>query len=250
MKRLFSVIFSVILLLSVMAPAVSATEQPQYIWDKAELLSTYEESSLSQKASILMSKYGMDIVILTVDSIGAKTPQSYSEDFYDSMGYADNGILLLLSMEERDWYICTTGQAMDIFTKKGIDRMGDEFVPYLSDGDYYTGFVTFLNLIPDYSDAYNNGTPVGEEFDPIFLFVSLGIGLVVGLIAILIMRSSMNTAKQRSSATEYVKSGSFDLHLQQDFFLYSRVSKTARSSSSSGSRSGGGRSHGGGGGKF
>jgi len=249
MKRVFSVIFSVILLLSVMAPAVSATEQTQYIWDKAGLLSTYEESSLSQKTSILVSKYGMDIVILTVDSMGAKTSRSYAEDFYDSMGYADDGILLLLSMEERDWYICTTGRAMDIFTKKGIDRMGDEIVPYLSDGDYYTGFITFLNLIPDYSDAYNSGTPVGEEFDPIFLFVSLGIGLVVGLIVILIMRSSMNTAKQRSSATEYVKSGTFNLHLQQDFFLYSRVSKTAKSSSS-GSRSGGGRSHGGGGGKF
>lgn len=250
MKKIFSVIFSVILLLSVMAPAVSATEQTQYIWDKAGLLSTYEESSLSQKACILVSKYGMDIVILTVDSIGAKTPRGYAEDFYDSTGYADDGILLLLSMEERDWYICTTGRAMDIFTKKGIDRMGDEFVPYLSDGDYYTAFFTFLNLIPDYFDAYNSGTPVGEEFDSGIVIISIVIGLLAGLITVFVMRSGMNTAKQRPSATEYVKSGSFDLHQQQDFFLYSRVSKTAKSTNSSGSRSGGGRSHGGGGGKF
>ena len=250
MKKVCSVIICLLLICTLAAPA-SANTPTQYIWDKAGLLSTYEESSLSQKTSILVSKYGMDMVILTVDSIGAKTPRSYAEDFYDSMGYADDGILLLLSMEERDWYICTTGRAMEIFTEKGIDRMGDEIVPHLSDGDYYTGFVTFLNLIPDYSDAYNSGTPVGEEFDPTVILVSLGIGLLAGFITVLVMRNGMNTAKQRHSATEYVKNGTFNLHLHQDFFLYSQVRKTAKSSSSSGGRNGGGgRSHGGGGGKF
>jgi uncharacterized protein len=250
MKKVFSVIIC-LLLICTLAASASANTTSQYIWDEAGLLSTYEESSLSQTASILVSKYGMDMVIVTTNSTNGKSPQAYAEDFYDSTGYADDGILLLLSMEERDWYICTTGLAMEIFTENGIDRMGDEMIPHLSDGDYYTGFVTFLNLIPDYFDAYHNGTPVGEEFDPSVILISLGIGLLVALITVWVMRSSMNTAKQCHSATEYVKNGTFDLHLQQDFFLYSRVSKTAKSNNSSGGRSGGGgRSHGGGGGKF
>ena len=250
MKKILSVILSAVLVFSLLTMGVSAVEDTQYIWDKAQLLTSTEASRLSENATRLAAKYNMDVVILTVDSIGSATPKSYAENFYDSMGYADDGILLLLSMEERDWYICTTGRAMEIFTKKGIDRMGDEFVPYLSEGDYYTGFVTFLGLIPDYIRAFEEGTAVGEEFDFTGLLISLALGVIVALITVVIMRSGMNTAKQRRSATEYVKAGSFDLHQHMDFFLYSRVSKTAKSSSSSGSRSGGGRSHGGGGGKF
>lgn len=250
MKKLIFAILSLVLLVSLAATPVFADENTRYIWDRAELLNTYEASKLSKAAAQLAAGYNMDVVILTVDSIGSKTPKRYAEDFYDSMGYADDGILLLLSMEERDWYVCTTGRAMEIFTKKGIDRMGDEFVPYLSSGDYYTGFLTFLDLIPDYIRSYEEGTAVGEEFDPTTLLISLAVGVVVALITVSIMKSSMNTTKQQRSATEYVKNGSFDLHHRLDLFLYSRVSKTAKSSSSSGGRSGGGRSHGGGGGKF
>lgn len=250
MKRVISVIFCLLLLISTVAVSVSADAPTQYIWDQAELLTQGEITKLSQEAKRLGAEYGMDVVIVTTDSTYGKSPRAYAEDFYDSTGYADDGILLLLSMEERDWYICTTGRAVEIFTSKGIDRMGDEFVPYLSEGDYYFGFLTFLDLIPDYVAAHSEGTAIGEEFDPTILLVSLVIGVVVALIAVSIMRSGMNTAKQRRSATEYVKNGSFNLHLHQDFFLYSRVSKTQKSSSSSGGRSGGGRSHGGGGGKF
>lgn len=251
MKKIFSVIFSLLLLISILAVSVSASTSTQYIWDQAALLDQGESTKLSQEAKRLSTEYAMDVVIVTTDSTYGKSPRTYAKKFYDSMGFSNDGILFLLSMEERDWYICTTGRAMDIFTEKGIDRMGDEIVPHLSDGDYYLGFLTFLDLIPDYVEAHNAGTAIGEEFDPIFLFVSLGIGLLAGLITVLIMRSGMNTAKQRHGATEYVKHGTFDLHLCRDFFLYSRVHKTQKSNSISGGRSGGGgRSHGGGGGKF
>lgn len=252
MKRVFSAIFCLFLLISTLAVSASANAQTQYICDQAELLDRSEIARLSQEAKSLRSQYGLDVVIVTTDSTYGSSPRAYAEDFYDSMGYADNGILFLLSMEERDWYICTSGRARDIFSSKGIDRMGDEIVPHLSDGDYYSGFLTFLDLIPSYIEAYNEGIAPEAKFDLTLLLVSLGIGLLVGLIAILIMRSGMATARQRHGATEYVKQGTFDLRLRQDFFLYSRVHKAARSNSNGpgGRGGGGGRSHGGGGGKF
>lgn len=276
MKRVLSV-----LLVFVFVPLLLIPVQASYIGaqiiDSADLLSDQEMIELESKADSLMVQYGMDVVILTVDSLDGQSAQNKADNFYDENGYGDNGVLFLLAMEEREWYISTCGDAIYALTDYGIQQVGFVMVPYLSEGDYYGAFEVFLEELPIYFDALENGKPVdgyadysgdyyhGDREEIIdyevdsgpSILLSLLIGVAAAGITVLIMRSQMNTKKPQRSAGDYLIQDSYHLHTMQDLFLYSRVNKTRRQESSSGSgggssvhRSSGGRSHGGGGGRF
>lgn len=287
MKRKFTLLILCIgLLLSIAVPG-NAESEPPYIIDNAYLLLREEETSLEEKAQTLRQEYGMDIVIVTVESLDGATPQDYADDYFDENGYGygpdRSGVLLLLSMEERDWYISTSGDAIYALTDYGIQQSMELPLTYLSHDGYYLGFDTWLDALPTYFDAYRNGAPIdgyaddsgdyyhGDQESVVYyeekhspnLFLAMGLGLFFALLAMLGMLAAMNTKRQKYSAGDYLQAGSYRLRTQQDFFLYSNVSKTARPSESSGSSghssSGGGssvhhsssgRSHGGGGGKF
>lgn len=252
MKKLLATLLCLVCLLCLSTTALASNDLPSII-DEAGLSTQTQALSLETQAKSLQRTQGFDIVILTVQSTQGRTPRQYAESYYDRQGYADDGILLLISMEERDWYICTTGKCQDIFTSYGIDQLGESIVSYLSEEDYFYGFQIFLSKIPVYCDAYDRGEPIDRTLGISHVLIALCIGAAIGGITIAIMRSAMNTAKAKPSATEYVKQGSFRPYGNFDMYLYSRITKRRRQSSSSGSHGGGGgggRSHGGGGGKF
>lgn len=254
MKKLLATLLCLVCLLCLSTTALASNDLPSII-DEAGLLTQTQALSLETQEKSLRKTHGFnfDIVILTVESTQGRSPRQYAESYYDRQGYADDGILLLISMEERDWYICTTGKCQDIFTSYGIDQLGDRIVPYLSEGEYYHAFRTFIEQIPHYCEAYAQGKPIDRTIGVSHVLIALCIGAAIGGITIAIMRSAMNTAKPKPSATEYVKQGSFRPYGNFDMYLYSRITKRRRQSSSSGSHGGGGggsRSHSGGGGKF
>ena len=169
MKILKKVFLSGLACLSLIVPLSAGAEGklndadlPRVV-DEADLLSDSEEKELAGKIEDLTDKYDFDIVIVTADTINGETPMAYADDYYDYNGYgagADNdGILLLLSMEDRDWWISTTGYGIDAFTDYGIDVIGDEIVPDLSNGDYYSAFTEFIDLTDDFLAEAEKGTP-------------------------------------------------------------------------------------------
>lgn len=62
----------------------------------------------------------------------------------------------------------------------------------------------------------------------IFWAVVLGVGLLVGLITILIMRSGMKTAVFQRGAQNYIDGDSYHLHICRDIFLYSNVTRVRK----------------------
>lgn len=274
MKKIFAWILSALLVLSLPVFVLAAeTELPKVI-DDAALLTSEEEASLAETVEVLTDTYGMDIVILTVPSLNGMSAQQYADDYYDDHGYADDGILLLLAMEEREWYFSTCGDAIFVFTDYGVDRMGETILPYLSSGDYYLAFAVWLETLPEYFDSFLREEPVDspeyyrpdnrddvvyydqdyKETSSVNFFVAPLVGVIAAAITILIMRGQMNTARRQGGAAEYMKQNSYRLTVQRDIFLYSQISKTPKpknNSTSGGGSSvhmgGGGRSHGGGG---
>lgn len=283
MKKVISIFILALILLSLALPAYATDPEAPWVVDNGELLSSDEEAVLTRKIQTLRSELELEIVIVTTDGTGSKNVQEYADDFYDRNGYGygddDSGILLLIDMESREWYMSTCGEAIYIFTDYGLDCLGDEILPYLSSGYYYDAFDLWLDALPGYVKAYNGNAPIdgwakpddyyspyGEEVyyydDHVGIRIqpfpiALVIGLVAALIAILVMRSRMNTAKLQSGAVNYMKEGSFHLRQHSDRFLYSRVSKRPRpkqnthhGGGSSVHRSSGGGHHGGRGGRF
>lgn len=282
-KRRFVFFMCLLLLFSLAANAFAQESTLPLVIDGARLLDSIQEQSLEESAKALRDRYQMDVVILTLNSLDGKTPQEYADDFYDYYGYGigekKSGMLFLLSMQERDWYISTCGDAIYALTDYGIQQVGNAAVEYLSQGDYYSAFVVYLNTLESYLRAFQNGSPIdgyadysgsyyhGDREHVVYynqpytpnLMISIGVGLLISTITLLCMRGAMNTKRVQRSASEYMVAGSYNLRTQRDIFLYSRVSKTRRESDSGGHGGGGGssvhhssggHSHGGGGGKF
>ncbi len=267
MKKKTVVISFVLLFCIMLALPVHAAEHPSRVVDRADLLTQREETDLLNVLDEISERQQVDIVVVTVDSLNGKSAMAYADDFYDDNGYgfgADHdGILLLVSMEKRDYWITTTGYGISAFTDAGIDYMEEMFVPALSDGAYARAFETYAELCDDFLTQAKTGRPYDRgnlPKAPFNVFGSIVISLIVGfVIAFLVMNTMKNelkTVRAQVAANNYVKKNSLNVTVKRDLFLYSTMRRTPRpknTSSGGGSRthsSSSGRSHGGGGGKF
>ncbi|MDE7417859.1 MAG: TPM domain-containing protein [Lachnospiraceae bacterium] len=258
-------------------PACAAGELPRLV-DGADLLSDSEESDLSDLLDGISERQQVDVVVVTVNSMEGETAVVYADDFYDYNGYGfgdkRDGILLLISMEERDWCISTRGYGITAFTDAGQEYISEQFVSDLSAGDYAEAFTNFAKLCDDFITQAKTGEPYDVNnlppgsFEPVWgLLTALAIAFVISLIVTGFMKGQLKSVHSQFAADNYIKQGSMQLTKKNDLFLYKHVDRrkkpennssnnsnhSNRSSSSGGSRthrSSSGATHGGSRGKF
>lgn len=267
-KRIGMILFTLLICLAMSFPVLAAGNLPRLV-DDADLLTNSEESELLALLDEISERQKVDVVVVTVDSLDGYSPMEYADDFYDYNGYgfgADaDGILLLISMEDRDWYISTCGYGITAFTDAGLDYIADAFLSDLSDGEYLDAFRTYAELCDAFISQANTGNPydidnMPKEPFPVMtaLGISFGIGIVLALIITGIMAAQLKSVRKQAAAGEYIKKDSMKVTDSKDLFLYKHTERHARpKESSSGSHGGSsthhsssGRSHGGSGGKF
>lgn len=248
-----------LLLCLLLVQTVSAASTDSLV-DEANLLSEKQEASLEEQLEELGEKYQVDVVIVTTDTLYGKSPRVYADDYYDTHGYGDDGVLLLVSMEDNDWYISTCGYGITAFTDAGIEYIGEQITAYLSDGKYAAAFEEFIDQCDDFlnqaktGEPYDTGNlPKGDfPWGSSILFAVVA-GLVVAVIVIICLKGQLKSVRREDSAANYVRPGSLQLTGSGDIFLYHTVSRREKPQQSSGSSthtSSSGRSHGGRGGKF
>ena len=272
LKRVTAVLFSFLFFFCLITP-VSA-QITSAVNDEAGLLLSDEIRSLEEIAAQLKDRYDIQAVVLTVNSLNGFHAQDYADNYYDNAGYSDNGVIFLLAMAEREWYISTSGTVIYALTDYSIQKIGEGSVSYFAEEMWYDGFSYFLYALPAYLEDLEDGTPIDgyadysgdyyhgdqdeilyykEEFTPSFL-LSLLCGMIISGIVVLIMRLCMSTKRPQRCASAYIKEGSWKLTQHRDVFLYSNVSKVRKQENNGGGssthRSSSGRRHGGGGGKF
>ena len=106
---LLSVLWIFILVFPVMASEIPEERQKPLLVDEAGLLTEEESSALLNKLEDISRRYENEVGIVTVNSLEGKTAEAYADDYYDYNGYGygenDDGLLLLISMGEREWAI-------------------------------------------------------------------------------------------------------------------------------------------------
>lgn len=241
-------------------------ETPRVI-DNAEVLSESDEVLLENELLSLKKRYNMDYVILTVLSTDGKSMRDFADDYYDYNGYGEDfsnrdGVILVLNfVENREAYISTRGDAIEVFTDYGIEKIFDEIVPFLSDGKYTDALEKYVSLCDEYSYSYKSGNPVDiNEKKDFNLFasvlISLAVGFAIALITLLIWKNNLKSVRPKVHADDYYADGTLDVSRSRDVFLYSnviRVRKSEDSPSEGGSSthtSSSGATHGGGGRSF
>ena len=249
MKKLFS-LFLVVLLCISLAVCAFAADNTGFVYDDAGLLTESETAALTKKLAEVSRQYEAQIIVHTVSSVPYGDVDRYLEDWYDSnlFGYgADrDGVLLLLCMDTRDYRILSNGYAGYAIDPATIDAIGEAIVSDLSDGEYYDAFEAFAEECAYYLDGYINGFPFDFGKNAIICLI---IGVVISMIVSAVLKGQLKSVRKQDAAGNYVRSGSMNVTVHNDFFLYRTVSRSKKESSSSRS-SGGGSSRSTGGGKF
>jgi len=154
MKKRFNLLLIILLFVSFMPLSVYGETAAEYerqlprLVDAAGLLTEEQAERLTEKLDEVSERQNFDVIIVTVDSLGGYTATEYADDTFDyngfGMGETKDGILLLISMEERDWAISTHGYGITVFTDAGLEYMVDNFIGYISNGDYYESLYKYI----------------------------------------------------------------------------------------------------------
>ncbi len=235
----------------------------QLIIDNAELLTEKEKLRLEDKAQRISQQYGCNIYVLTVPTMDGAERREFAKAYYTEhqlgSGEYRNGILFMIAMDTRDYVTITYGRNPEdtsqygsgilAFTDYGISQLEEQVVPYLSEGDYYTAFDTYVDTCRVYLSTYDQGTPydVGVRLpgEPIFGAFEIGIiilvPLLIAFIVCMVFRAQMKTAVKATRAGDYLVDGSFHITESRDDFIRTTRSrrKIERTSSSGGGSSGG-----------
>lgn len=250
--------------------------------DGADLLTEQDEIDLQEMLDEISLRQMVDIVVVTISSLEGLTAEAYADDFYDYNGYAKDGILFLVSIEERDWWISTVGYGETAMTEDDLEYVSDSIVEYLSEGNYADACFVFAELCDEIiTNAVNGEGDVGQEEpdqndddgnkpskkdDNSFPVVSSTLlSTVIGFITSFFItkkdKNQLKTVHSQRAADRYVKPGSMQVTDNYEFFLYSKVESvekqknqnengTNASRSTNTHTSSAGVNHGGRGGKF
>ena len=166
MKKITVFLLLVCLMLMLAVPVLGIGSK---VVDQAGLLTDGEEALLEEKAQEIVSQYDMDVVILTVDSTDGQYIRDFADDFYDNNGYGIgsdySGVLFMLAMDTREWYISTCGDGIYAVTDYGVQMLFSQAAGYLANDDYFTAFDVYLDELKEYYAAFTLGDPV-DGFAP------------------------------------------------------------------------------------
>lgn len=249
----------------------------EYTVDSAKVLTTEELESLKSKLAQISDENNIDVGVVTVDYLDGKSAQEFANDLFEQnkFGKGENrdGILLLVATEDREWAMSTHGSAKEAFNEEGLDYLSGEFLPYLSDDDFYSAFENFADNAQELDTMYVAGDPYGEEEyvddenypvdeniveeekginNEVWIPLSIVMGCAISLIIMMMYKSQLKSVKSESRADDYL----IDMKLvkSQDIFLYRTVTRTMRpkneNNSNDFSSGGGGGDYGGSSGSF
>lgn len=289
MKKINKIITLMCLFFIVITPVfayadfIPVERQLPRLVDDAYLLSEYEAEMLLEKLDEISEQEQVDVVVVTVNSLDGKTSTEYADDFYDYNGYGmgdnDDGILLLVSMGDRDLATSTHGSAINIFSDYTQEYIIDQFIEDLGAGNYSIAFNTFADLCRDYivqsktvytDEPYKTDTSgdYADDYDggltherglfrtiqaffirAVYMFPSymtlvvILMGAIIAFIITGIMRSKLKSVRMQSTASNYVINNSLNITDSREAFLYSSISKVKIQKPSSSSSSGGSSTH-------
>lgn len=252
MKRFLSILTAV-LLLALLAVPVSAAETPEHcVYDVAELLTDEEYWTLEDYAQEISTVQQCAVYFVTVEDYrdyGTGTIYDVSMDIFEGngfgMGEKRDGVLLLLSMADRDYCLLAHGFGDTALTDYGKDYISEEFLDNFGDNDWYGGCMDYLT----YTDALLSQARAGNIYDrgssitggQLWLW-SLILGAGIAAVVCLLQRAMMRKkVRMQTDALGYLEGGKADITRRSDRYTHTteirREIKQETSSTDSGGHS-------------
>lgn len=171
--KILILLFIIINAFTVNSLAVVNPTKDFYVNDYAGLLNSETKNYIINANKSLYNQTGAQIVVVTIQSLGNDSLEDYSTELFRSFGIGDktknNGVLLLLALEEREFRV-EVGYGLEGILPDGkTGRIQDEYIiPYLRQDNWNdgirNGFSAILNIVADeYSVEVGAETAVTGE---------------------------------------------------------------------------------------
>ncbi len=93
----------------------------------------------------------------------------------------------------------------------------------------FTLFVLLLSLLFVLSVYAHEDVKYDESFDfGKTVLISAVVGLIIGFIAVSLMKAQLKSVRSAKNAANYIRQGSFSLTESRDVFLYSTVTRVSK----------------------
>lgn len=237
--------------------AMPAHAAAAHVYDEAGILTADEISQLEAQADEVEQTRGFSVNIVTVEDYKAISTVSvfdaavakYKELSLD--GSDGSGIVLMLSMKERDYSVAVNGDRGNYaFNREGRALLTGFFLDDFADNEWYKGFSDYIKWCGVYVAAADAGHPFSDDNPPedatdLLLEIAMGIGgslvaaaVLTALVMAALMRR-MRSVEPASNASAYV-SGQLQLDDRRDVFTHTTTVREVVVEKSSGGGGGGG----------
>lgn len=201
MKRfpfIFFIFISFYLFLGVHALDVPSPQG--YVRDDAGMLTAYE-NDIEARLQKLEADTSVEIAVLTVSTLEGEDVSSFAGRVFDAwkIGQADvdNGLLLVVSLQDREYFFQTgyglEGTLPDIV----LGRMGrDILVPYFRGEEYGAGINAVVSEMESYIRKDPSVMSAYDEKNPFENSELFGLGLSFGLIALVLYAAALFRMKK------------------------------------------------------
>ncbi len=253
MKKRISFLLSILVLCLALAVPVFAAgfeaAQLGFVTDTVGLLSDGESRRLEQQAAAISQQYECGVYIIVLDDF---TGYVYDTDPYEAakslytgytLGYGSqkSGVLLMLSMAERDYALIAYGYGNTAFTDYGKEKLCDAFLDHFGNDDWYGGFSDYLAKCDSMLEAARDGHPLDVGSDPqaaaVGALLSVLLGCALGFaVCMAIRQRQMKSVAAKEEANAYLAAGSVRITQRDDRFSHTTEVRTRieKESSSSG----------------
>ncbi len=271
-RAFFFVFLLIVTLGSVSVCAAEESADGRNVYDDAGLLTQSEQKAVEEQILALKEASGWNIFAVTTSDTGGKSTMAFADDFFDEHSpEQEDGVAVVIDMDNRQIYISTCGIAIRYLTDERIERILDDAYEEITDGEYKACLTVMLDGVERY---YEDGIPNGQyNYDTetgkvsryrSITFVEFLIALALGILCSVIVWLSVVGKYRLKSPTfhyDFRGNGHLDLRVREDRFINQTLThrRIPRETSGGGHSSAGrssthtsssGRSHGGGGRSF
>lgn len=223
----------------------------QYVFDISDLL-TYEEwEELETRAADISNRQHCGVYFALVDDFtdygdGSVYEVTYQLYHGSELGFGKDrdGIIVLLSMEERDYATFVYGEYAEYaFDDFGQEKLEERFTDDFGDNDWYGGISHYLDACDEFLTKAEEGKPVRSSPADVGRCRGCFLPDRSGDLHLSPARHEVGPSKERGRCVSYRRG----LHLTQQYDQYTHTTETRTkieksSSSSNSSESGGGGS--------
>ncbi len=257
LKKLFIIPFATILLTAIMSMSVLA-EDGIYVYDETGYMITDTEwYDLNATAQRLRETYEIGTYLVILDDYevwGMGDLESVGQYIYNNndfgIGETKDGIMLIMSMAERDYELMVHGDyGLYVFSDYAMDNVEDAFLTCFRNDDFSKGFIEYFSKAEELMHMAYNGQPLSittnGRYRVLSAVFSIVLAFLVSALVVFIMTRGMVSVRKKVEAEDYVDRANSRISHRSDIFTHMTTTRHKINTNNGSGSSGGFRSHGG-----